>query len=465
MGSYRKLGKNMISLTIGNFASKLLSFLFVPFYTAVLTTSEYGTADLVTTTVTLLFPFFSLIICESMMRFALNKNEDPETVYQIGMMVWGIGFTALLICSPLILLVKSLKDYWLLVVLYYMAYSLATNIGYFTRGVEKVVLYTISGIVATAVTIGLNLIFLLAFKLGVEGYLLSSIIANIASAMVMVIGGSFHKYKIRIRENDRTLLKRMLKYSVPMIPNSASWWVSNSSDKFILIYFAGVSVNGVYSVAYKIPTIITIVTSIFATAWRISAVEDFGSNVSRKFYSDVYGMYVTLTAFMASALLVINKPLARFLFSKDFYQAWQYVPVLLAASVIHAYCEFFGTLYTSAMKTKMLFYSTVIGALTNIVLNLLMIPTMGALGAAIATMSSYLVVWLIRMIHSSKIMKLEYHYFDDVVCFTLVLIQVVIASVTVEYEVLISAVIFLMIIVVRKKNIGQLVNILRRRAS
>ena len=108
MGSYRKLGKNMISLTIGNFASKLLSFLFVPFYTAVLTTSEYGTADLVTTTVTLLFPFFSLIICESMMRFALNKNEDPEKVYQIGMLVWGIGFTALLICSSLILLVKSL---------------------------------------------------------------------------------------------------------------------------------------------------------------------------------------------------------------------------------------------------------------------------------------------------------------------------------------------------------------------
>lgn len=465
MGSYRKLGKNMISLTIGNFASKLLSFLFVPFYTAVLTTSEYGTADLVTTTVTLLFPLFSLIICESMMRFALNKNEDPEKVYQIGMLVWGIGFTALLICSPLILLVKSLKDYWLLVVLYYMAYSLATNIGYFTRGVEKVVLYTISGIVATAVTIGLNLIFLLAFKLGVEGYLLSSIIANLASAMVMFIGGSFYKYKIKIRGIDRLLLKRILKYSVPMIPNSASWWVSNSSDKFILIYFAGVSVNGIYSVAYKIPTIITIVTSIFATAWRISAVEDFGSDASKKFYSDVYGMYVTLTAFMASALLVINKPLSGFLFSKDFYQAWQYVPVLLAASVIHAYCEFFGTLYTSAMKTKMLFYSTVIGAMTNIILNFLMIPPMGALGAAIATMTSYLVVWLVRMIHSSKIMKLEYHYFDDVVCFVLVLIQVVIASVTVEYEILISAAIFLMILAVRRKNIGQLVNILRRRAS
>ena len=465
MSSYRKLGKNMLSLTIGNFASKLLSFLFVPFYTAVLTTAEYGTADLVTTTVTLLFPFFSLIICESMMRFALDSEEDSSKVFQNGMIVWIAGLLILIALSPVLLLVNALKNYIILVVLYYLGYSLNQNVGYFCRGDEKVVLYTISGIVATAVTIGLNLVFLLWLKLGVNGYLMASIIANISSSAVMVLGGKLYRYKLSFKTYDKDLMKRMLRYSIPMIPNSASWWVSNSSDKYILIAFAGVDVNGVYSVAYKIPTIITIVTSIFATAWRISAVEKFGSEESRKFYSDVYGMYVTLTICMASALLVINKPLARFLFSKDFYQAWQYVPVLLAASVIHAYCEFFGTLYTSAMKTKMLFYSTVIGALTNIVLNLLMIPTMGALGAAIATMSSYLVVWLIRMIHSSKIMKLEYHYFDDVVCFTLVLIQVVIASVTVEYEVLISAVIFLMIIVVRKKNIGQLVNILRRRAS
>ena len=463
MTSYRKLGKNMISLTIGNFASKLLSFLFVPFYTSVLSTSEYGTADLVTTTVTLLFPFFSLIICESMMRFALNKDEDPEKVYHTGMLVWGIGFIAMLICSPIIFLFNSLKDYWLLIVLYYLAYSLSTNIGYFTRGVEKVVLYTISGIVATAATIGLNLLFLLGLKLGIEGYLLSSIIANIVSTLVMIIGGSFYKYKFKIRNVDKDLLKRMMKYSLPMIPNSASWWVSNSSDKYILIAFAGVAANGIYSVSYKIPTIITIVTSIFATAWRISAVEEFGSEASRKFYSDVYGMYVTLTAFMASALMLMNKPLSTFLYQKDFYQAWQFVPVLLVASVIHAYCEFFGTIYTSSMKTKMLFYSTVIGAATNVLLNFMLIPEFAAMGAAIATMISYLVVWLVRMIHSSKIMKLHYNYLSDISCFVLILIQMVIASMNLKYEIVFSAVLLTLIVIVRRKNIRQVAKIIIRR--
>lgn len=463
MANYRKLGINMLSLTIGNFASKLLSFLFVPFYTAVLSTSEYGIADIVTTTVTLLFPFFSLIICESMMRFALDKSEKNEDVYRVGIVVWIAGLIVLLIMSPLLLLFKSLKDYWILVLLYYAAYSLSQNVGYYSRGAEKVVLYTISGIVATAVTIGLNLLFLLCLKIGVVGYLLSSIIANFLSALVMIIGGGFFKYKISPNKIDKNLAKRMLRYSIPMIPNSASWWVSNSSDKYILLAFAGVAANGIYSVAYKIPTIITIVTSIFATAWRISAVDNFGSKESKKFYSDVYGMYVSLTVIIASALMVVNKPLSSFMYQKEFFQAWQFVPILLIASVIHAYCEFFGTLYTSSMQTKMLFYSTIIGAMTNVILNFALIPSFAAFGAAIATLISYMVVWFVRMIHSSKIMKLEYNYFDDILAFTMVAIQVVIASINLKNEIIISAIIFLSIVFIRRKNLLKLSNIILRR--
>ncbi|MBR1431780.1 oligosaccharide flippase family protein [Ruminococcus sp.] len=463
MSNYRKLGINMLSLTIGNFASKLLSFCFVPFYTAVLSTSEYGTADIVTTTVTLLFPFFSLIICESMMRFALDKNENKEDVFRVGIVVWLCGLVVLLIMSPLLLMFKSLKNYWLLVILYYVAYSLSQNVGYYSRGVEKVVLFTLSGIVATVVTIGLNLMFLLWLKIGVVGYLLSSIIANFFSALVMIVGGEFYKYKISLSRIDKSLVKRMLKYSIPMIPNSASWWVSNSSDKYILLAFAGVAANGVYSVSYKIPTIVTIVTSIFATAWRISAVDKFGSKESQKFYSDVYGMYVSLTVIIASALMTINKPLSTFMFQKEFFQAWKYVPILLIASVVHAYCEFFGTLYTSSMQTKMLFYSTIIGAITNVALNFALIPFFSALGAAIATLISYMIVWLIRMIHSSKIMKLKYNLCSDLLAFIMITLQVVIASINLKNEIIISTIIFFSIIIVRRNDLIRMLNMILKK--
>lgn len=453
MANYRKLGKNMVSLTIGNFASKLLSFFFVPFYTAVLNTEEYGTADLVATTVSLLFPFFSFIICEAMMRFALNKEENPEQIFAIGMGVWGCGFLLLLLLSPILMLFPALREYWVLVVLYYAAYSVNYNIGYFVRGIERVTEYSIGGIVNTVCTIGLNLLLLLVFRAGVKGYLCSFIIANLVAALYQIISCKIYKYRVKPGEFDRDLLKRMLRYSVPMIPNSASWWISNSSDRYILLYFAGASANGIYSVAYKIPTIITMVTSIFVSAWRLSAVEKFGSEESKKFYSEVLGMYITVTVCMSSGIMIINKPFSDFLYSKDFYQAWQFVPVLIVASIIHSYCDFFGTIYTSALKTRMLFVSTLLGACTNIVLNLLLIPRYAAMGAAVATMISYMAVLLVRMIHSRKIIRLKYDLFRDMGCVVLLGVQTVIASMSLKYEFVYSAVLFVMIVLLRKNSI------------
>lgn len=125
--------------------------------------------------------------------------------------------------------------------------------------------------------------------------------------------------------------------------------------------------------------------SIFGNAWKLSAVEEFGTEKSRKFFEDIFSKLTALMLLAVSGLLVINKPLARILFAKEFYQAWQTVPLLLIASVMHAYSEFFGSIYTSAYKTNFLVYSTAIGSLVNIILNFLLIPRYEAIGAATAT--------------------------------------------------------------------------------
>lgn len=453
MANYNRLGKNIISLTIGSFATKILNFLFVPFYTAILSTEEYGTADLIATTVSLLFPFFTCVICEAMLRFTQNDDQREEDVYVIGTVVWAVGFLILLLLSPIILLIPTLKKYWLLIILYYIAYSLYTNIGYYIRGIGKVVIFSISGIVNTVIAVVLNILFLLVLKIGVEGYLLAYIIAHFVSIIYMIHAVKLYKIKVFRRSFNFDLLKKMLLFSMPLIPNSASWWISNSSDKYILTYFAGVSINGIYSVAYKIPTIMSMFTGIFNMAWRLSAVEKFGSEESKKFYSNVFDMYITMTACMASLLMLLNKMLSGLLYSKDFYQAWKYVPVLLVAAMLQSYSDFFGTIYTSAYKTNILFYSTLAGAITNISLNFLLIPKYGAMGAAVATMVSYLVTFLIRFVDSRKIMKLIYEVISDLSCVAIILVQLIIATMTVDYEYLISFVCFSAMFFIRRKSI------------
>ena len=220
-------------------------------------------------------------------------------------------------------------------------------------------------------------------------------------------------------------MSSMVRYAIPLIPNSISWWVSNSSDKVILSMICGVAVNGVYAVAYKIPSLITVCSSIFSNAWQISAVDGFGTEENRQYFSDIYYKYSTCCMFLITFIISFNRIICKFAFSDDFYFAWKYVPILVFAALFQIMSGFLGTIYTTAKKTNMVFVSTLIAALSNIVLNLILIPYWGGIGAAVATCISYVIVWGIRVVDSRKIMVLNIDWWKEIVTTIILLIQVV----------------------------------------
>ena len=168
----------------------------------------------------------------------------------------------------------------------------------------------------------------------------------------------------------------------------------------------------------------SIISTIFMSAWQISAIEDFGSEQSRRFFGEIYRSYSSLNNIVVSVLICLTRFIAGFLFSKDFYQGWEYVPILVAAYLFYAMAGFLGTIYTAAKKTKMVFISTVIAALTNIILNFVLIPIWGGIGAAIATFFSYFVVWLVRLIDSRKIIIIEINVIKDVLAYIIIFVQI-----------------------------------------
>ncbi|MCD7807154.1 MAG: polysaccharide biosynthesis protein, partial [Lachnospiraceae bacterium] len=131
---YKKLGVNVAAITIGNFSSKILSFLIVPIYTAVLTTQEYGVVDTLSTTISLLYPFFTLLICEAVLRFALDNNADQKQIFSIGFWITILGFLAALLVSPVYFLFDGLQGYYVYFILYYFATTLQMVLNYFIRG-------------------------------------------------------------------------------------------------------------------------------------------------------------------------------------------------------------------------------------------------------------------------------------------------------------------------------------------
>lgn len=455
-GKYKKLGKNTVLMVIGNFASKLLTFFLVPIYTYSLSTGEYGIADLMTTTISLIVPFLTLTIAEGILRMTLDKEIDNKQVFSIAVYVALLGFFLLLVFSPFISRWVSFTEYYVYFLLYYFFYVAQLIAQQFVKGIEHINVFVISGIIATIVTCGLDIVLLLVVQIGITGYLISLVAGYAISFFYIVIKEKLWRYLIKIKEVNKEIVLVILAYCLPLIPNSVSWWISNSSDKYILTFFGGVSITGIYSVAYKIPSIISMMSGILTSAWQISAVEDFGSRESAEFFSDVYNKYSSVYIVASSGIVLFIKVLAKILFSGEFYVAWQYSSILVLASVFQAMGAFLGIVYAAAKKTRTILYTTIIGAISNIILNFILIPIMGATGAAVATLISYVLVWLSRVIDTKKIIQIKIEIRREIISYILIVMQIIVTNLELPFYYIWSVVFTGVIIVLNRKAFIQL---------
>lgn len=178
--------------------------------------------------------------------------------------------------------------------------------------------------------------------------------------------------------------------------NSLGWWANNVSDRYVVTFLCGIAVNGVYSVAYKIPSILNTFQQIFIQAWQISAIKEYTNRDSRVFYGKALNCMNVMMCICCMGLILLTKPIARLLYAKDFYAAWQYVPFLLVSSVFNSASGILGPILTANKNSKAMGTSALYGALINIGLNIILVYIMGAQGAAIATAISSFFIYLFR---------------------------------------------------------------------
>lgn len=407
MNKYKKLASDTIVFAIGNFGSKILSFLFVSLYTLYLTTSEYGDADLITTTVSLLMPVLTVAIAEGVLRFLCDKNAPVSKIYSIGI---GVVFSAnvfeILIISIVSLFWPLVHNNYLLFVLLFLFTTLEELLSNVAKGLGKTKVFAAKGIVFSLVFIVANIVFLRFFGFGLTGYLIAHVIAYAVSTLFMFFFGSIFKIRFSFKI-DKILLKQIIVYSIAFVPSTIAWWINSSADKYMLVWMLGSSSNGLYSVAQKVPTIIIAITSVVTQAWQLSAMKNYGEKDFNDFFSEIFNLLSTLLIFGVAFIVLINLPLSHFLFKNDFYEAWSFVPMLTISASFSTIAGFLASAFTSAKKTKMLFISTCIAAAINIIINYLLIIIVGELGVAIATAISFMIVVIIRLITMKKIVCLQ----------------------------------------------------------
>lgn len=423
-GKYGTLSKNTLLFTINSFGSKIITFLLVPLYTYVLTTEDYGKADLMTSTAQLLIPLLTLNIQDAVLRFSLDKVKNRNEVFSVGIAINTVataflGLVLLLLSSFNIIPIE--REYIVFLFLSFAFGGFYNTLQMYTKAIDKVSILVISGITSTLIICASNLLLLLVFKIGVIGYLISSLLGHLIAAIIMLIGGKIYK-DIHIIK-DKKLLKEMLVFSSPLVLNSVAWWVNTGSDKYILTFFCGAAVNGVYSVAYKIPSILSTLQMIFYNAWSVSAITEFDKDDKDGFIGNIYSLYSCVSTIGCSFILIFNILLAKILYAKDFFEAWHCVPFLVLGAVFNGLALFDGCLFTAVKRTKEVSRTTLIGAVLNTILNFALIPFIGSIGAALATMLGYCAVWAARTILLRKIIIMKVDWKRQIVLIILLLCQ------------------------------------------
>lgn len=422
MDKYKRLASNTLIFAIGTFSSKLLTFFLTRLYTAVLEQAEFGITDLIQQSGNLLLPLVTLGITNAVVRFGLDKGVRKSDVFTTGLLSLAGGFVVLLLIAPLLGMIELLSGRVWLLCLFVLMSSLRSLCAQFVRADNRIKLFAVDGILSTITTILFNVLYLVVLDWGVFGFIFSIVCADALSVIFLFAVARLDRF-IKFRGLDTAISRSMLKYAIPLIPNTVLWWITNVSDRYIVTAVWGEEYNGLYAAAYKIPSLIMLASGIFMDAWQISAITE--EKERDKFYTRVMSMYSVFLFAMASGIVLFTRVIPHVLFAPAYYEAWKYIPLLVISMVFTCMVNFLGSIYMVEKKSVRSLVTAAISAVINILLNLWWIPLYGVNGAAAATLVCYLVVFAIRLVDTRRYIRICWNWVRLIGCTVLLLLQTV----------------------------------------
>lgn len=405
----KKLLKNTIIVALGQIGSKFSVFLLLPLYTSYLSTVEYGTVDLLNTYISLLLPIVFLQMEQAIFRFLIdNRNNEKEKSILISTVLLTVLMqTVLLIILFLIVgkfIVNQYKHFFVANVIASMFSSLLLQT---SRGLGDNFTYSLGSIVSGVGTIILNILFIVFFEWGAYGMLSATFIANLLCAIFVFLKLDIPKL-FSFKAWNKTTLKSLWRYSIPLVPNALSWWIISASDRTIVSHFLGVGINGIYSASNKFSGIIVTLFSIFNMTWTESAsmsINDKDSssyftniiNTSIKLFSTICLLFIAIMPFVFSLLITGES------FSGAYYQ----IPILIIATLFNIVVSLFGSIYVALKKSSEIAKTSIYSAIINISLNLLFIRFIGLYAASLSTLISYFSMTIYRYFDIQKYIKVR----------------------------------------------------------
>lgn len=388
-----------IVYAIGNLGTKILTFLIVPLYTYYISTSDMGEYDLLITGVGLLSPIISLRISEATYNWMIKQTASNEvcikstynyllkscalSVVIVGIIgyfthIWNLKlFLAILVLDPVLETTQKIL-----------------------RGLKNQKLFAASGIIYTGILVTLNFITVCVMKLGVTSLLVNTIISQLVSiALIFALEKRMRCLTAAVEK--RTLLetqREMLKYSMPLVPSTLSWWVMSVSDRYVVRFFLGSSFNGIYAIATKFPSVLQTFFVLFNNAWTDMALANLHSKEENsKYVSDLFEKMYMFSFSAIFCLIPITKVVTQVILSSDYKIGSIYIGFLYLGAIFQGFSTFASVGYLQSKKTARAATSSLAGAIVNLLVDFILIKSVGLFAAALSTYAGFLVMWLVRM--------------------------------------------------------------------
>lgn len=404
----KKLIKNTGILAIGTLLSKVLSFFLIPLYTASLSTDDYGRVDVLQTVAYLLLPIVSLELASATFRFLIDCDRDKSKreVISSSTFMQLINCVAFLFISFIINCFIRI-GYFGLFVLYFISMILLNHLQYIIRGFSKNKLFSIVSLAVSSLLLALNIFFIAVLRCQADAILVAGIISNTVGIIIASICISLWKY-IDVKMFSPKTLKEMLKYSFPLIPNEISWWIANASDRLIIRWFIGVSSNGIYAVANKIPAIYTSLFTIYNLALVESVSKEANSKDFSKYVNEVFKKSFKLFGCICLLIIIAVSIVSGVLLGNNYVEAYNHIFILMIAIFFNSLCSIIGSILTGLKDSKTIGLTTSLGALVNIVINLSLVDLLGLYAASISTFVSYVIIFILRYTKVLKHVRLSF---------------------------------------------------------
>lgn len=405
MSRTKDLIKNTGILMVGKVSTQFVSFLLLPLYTNKLSTGEYGILDLYTTIAGILIPILTLQLEQGVFRFMVTSEEKKENVVTSSFVY--LIFAALLMTILFFPIARLLKlDDAIYVYGYYLTYMFYVVIVQIARGEGNNAFYSFASFLSSLLIIIFNIIFLLPCKMGVEGILLSHVISYIATICTLIVFlGTFQIIKIKFFSID--CLKRLLKYSIPLVFNQISSWIINYSDRIIIVAVLGVSANGIYALANKFFALLVTVFNIYNMAWTELVAKTIHDEDRNDYYRKVVNLTIQIY-FLLSIWVIAGLGVAfKLFFNVSYHDAYNYIPILVVAAIFSGLSATVGSIYIGHKETKSIGITTMGAAIVNALVHVALIGFVGLYAASISTLVAFIVLFIYRIYGLRKIERIK----------------------------------------------------------